>query len=421
MGKTENKILILVLVIVMAVTGVLVFYPTIVAPSSDVPVNNLHRESLSNSIKMLSIKNGTKYNDSVYAVVIDKFDIYKKESFLSNVETDVLKEDFIQTYLPIFIEESNSKFSATIWNENDHKEMLKRIAFLSGMKVDAEAKSVLSESQLSDLRKIKKVIDEYGKAKKIAGYSSFTSLKDADEKINLAKKYSFMVPLKNCKSLVNKLSKVKENIGRSHYQKVLSEVEGLANYRNMSEDTFKVMMKEADDALKEYKSNSSKYGANPPSHKILEERLMGYYRSADEFYNRKDININTNGQWQSISSPSSSYRAYQSTYNYHRASTDAIMSFTIKGYESFSFYVRSNGEASCDYLLVGLNGLPTVDSYKFSTKDKASSGTQLYNYQSVTLNNLSKSETYTIYVVYRKDSSVDKGDDRGYVLIPHVK
>jgi hypothetical protein len=44
----------------------------------------------------------------------------------------------------------------------------------------------------------------------------------------------------------------------------------------------------------------------------------------------------------------------------------------------------------------------------------------LYNYSPVTLNNLTKSRTYTIYVVYHKDGSDNKGTDRGYVLIPYV-
>ena len=96
------------------------------------------------------------------------------------------------------------------------------------------------------------------------------------------------------------------------------------------------------------------------------------------------------------------------------------MSFTIKGYDTFTFYIRSNGEPNFDYVIVGLDKMPTTgDNYK-DTKGIAQSGTSLYNYSAVTLNNLTKSKTYTIYVVYHKDGSNNNGTDRGYVLIPYA-
>ena len=119
-----------------------------------------------------------------------------------------------------------------------------------------------------------------------------------------------------------------------------------------------------------------------------------------------------------MTSPSYSYRAYKSTNNGRRNST-ATMSFTIKGYESFTFYVRSDGEAENDYLLVGVDGKPTSNYYYITTKGNPNGGTSISSYKIVSLKNLQKDKKYTIYVVYKKNGRKNKGTDRGYVLIPY--
>ena len=54
MNNTGKKILILGIVIAIAIAGILAFYPTIVAPPTDVPVNNLHKSSLEANINGFS-------------------------------------------------------------------------------------------------------------------------------------------------------------------------------------------------------------------------------------------------------------------------------------------------------------------------------------------------------------------------------
>jgi chorismate synthase len=61
-------------------------------------------------------------------------------------------------------------------------------------------------------------------------------------------------------------------------------------------------------------------------------------------------------------SPSTSYRAYQSSSNYNKDNSEATMYFTIKGYDTFTFYIRSNGESDHDYVMVGKDSRPTTSS-----------------------------------------------------------
>ena len=420
MNNTGKKILILGIVIAIAIAGILAFYPTIVAPPTDVPVNNLHKSSLEANINGFSDTENTIFNDSIYNVVVDKLGMYKSEGFMTEEEIDYQTKALVQKYLPIFTKLSHAKFRASTWRESDHKAMLDRIAHLRTLKVDYGETSAVAGSYETDLRRIEQIISNYKEAKKLASYSTFYSVSDANTKIQNAEKYRTMDPLSNCTDLTNKLAAVKSNIGNSHYYQVESKVNEMANYRNMTEEAFNSLMSTANSKIQEYDNNRSKYGYNAKTTDALKQKAAEYYRSAKEFYTRKEINISTNYQWTSMTSPSTSYRAYQSSSNYNRHSSDAIMSFTIKGYDTFTFYIRSNGEPNFDYVIVGLDKMPTTgDNYK-DTKGNAQSGTSLYNYSPVTLNNLTKSRTYTIYVVYHKDGSDNKGTDRGYVLIPYA-
>lgn len=420
MSNTGKKILILGIVIAIAIAGILAFYPTIVAPPTDVPVNNLHKSSLEANINGFSDTENTIFNDSIYNVVVDKLGIYKSEGFMTEEEIDYQTKALVQKYLPIFTKLSHAKFGASTWRESDHKAMLNRIAHLRTLKVDYGETSAVAGSYETDLRRIEQIISNYKEAKKVASYSTFYSVSDANTKIQNAEKYRTMDPLSNCTDLTNKLAAVKSNIGNSHYYQVESKVNEMANYRNMTEETFNALMSTTNSKIKEYDNNRSKYGSNAKSTESLKQRAADYARNAKEFFTRKEINISTNYQWTNMTSPSTSYRAYQSSSNYNRHNSDATMSFTIKGYDTFTFYIRSNGEPNFDYVIVGLDKMTTTgDNYK-DTKGNAQSGTSLYNYSAVTLNNLTKSKTYTIYVVYHKDGSNNNGTDRGYVLIPYA-
>lgn len=420
MKNTGKKILILGIVIAFAIAGILAFYPTIVAPPVDVPINNLHKSSLEANINGFSETENTAYNDSIYNIVVDKLALYKSEGFMTEDEVDYQTKALVQKYLPIFTKLSNAKFKASTWRESDHKAMLERIAHLRTLKVDYGETNAVAGSYENDLRKIEQIISNYKEAKKVATYSIFHSVKDANTKIQSAENYRTMDPLSNCTDLTNKLASVKSNIGSSHYYQVESKVNEMANYRNMTEQSFNSLMSEANSKIQEYDNNKSKYGYGAKTTDVLKQKAAEYYRNAREFYTRKEIDITTNYQWTSMISPSTSYRAYQSSSNYNKDNSEAMMYFTIKGYDTFTFYIRSNGESDHDYVMVGKDSRPTTGSNFTSTKGSPSSGTNLYNYKTVTLNNLSKTSTYTIYVVYRKDASVNKGTDRGYVLIPYA-
>ena len=422
MSNTAKKIIILSTAIILAVVGILVFYPTIVAPPKPVVTDNLHVRDLTTSLNGFSDRQSYVFNDSVYNTVVDKIGLYRDEGFLNDQEIDYQVKSLVQKYIPVFTELCYDKFNAITWRESDHTAIRKRIRELKELTVDEGATKVVTGSFLTNLSDIEGIIDTYYEAKQAASYTEFKSVTDANSKIAKAENYQNTPYIKNCKALVDKLANVKINIGKSHYSYVERQVSSLRDYHNMTKEQFRNKANDVNNKISEYESNKSKYGSAAKAVTTLKNRASDLYKEAMAYYDRPEIIIDTNNQWTSIISPSSDYRAFQSTSNWHRSSSSATMSFKLKGYNSFSFRIRSDGEQGYDYVMVGkLNTMPTINNNYTDTKDNSNAGTAIYNYKTVTFNNLDKSTTYTIYVTYRKDSSNDAGDDRGFVLIPYAE
>ena len=147
------------------------------------------------------------------------------------------------------------------------------------------------------------------------------------------------------------------------------------------------------------------------------------------------VNLNASNTYgwtdSSITPDSNSYYSYQSD-NYHQANSLATMSVTVVGYTEFTVYIRSNAESTYDYMVVRNLDAAAFTSYNnvstsgvkdhTSGRQNTNNGTSLSHYRTVTFttsDGLTADDTpHTFYIQYKKDSSVDTNEDRGYVLIP---
>ena len=145
--------------------------------------------------------------------------------------------------------------------------------------------------------------------------------------------------------------------------------------------------------------------------------------------------IDLNDEWRKsteISNPNSSEYdgVYESFSNYniedeYGDTTYATMYIDIVGYNNFYLYIRSYAESDYDYVMVSQldtdidgDSLENESSLiKSHTRGNQQSGNDISNYKLVKFNNIDGGE-HKITIVYRKDGSVNDGDDRGYVLIP---
>lgn len=115
------------------------------------------------------------------------------------------------------------------------------------------------------------------------------------------------------------------------------------------------------------------------------------------------------------------YCCYKST-NEGKGDSKAVMSITFSGYETFSLYIRSDGENPYDYAIVS-----TLDAEEYpgnreseysyvTTRNSQSADKKLSSYTRVEFT-AEKDGQHQIYVVYAKDEFVDSGSDAAYVLL----
>ena len=139
--------------------------------------------------------------------------------------------------------------------------------------------------------------------------------------------------------------------------------------------------------------------------------------------------VNLNSQWEKttvISNPDSTLYdgVYRSSSSYNVNNGVSTMYIDISGYSEFTLYIRSYAESSYDYVMVSeldktiTSGSSTTDTtlVKAHTKGNQKSGTTISDYTEVKYTNIDGG-SHRITILYRKDSSVNSGDDRGYVLI----
>lgn len=98
------------------------------------------------------------------------------------------------------------------------------------------------------------------------------------------------------------------------------------------------------------------------------------------------------------------------------------MKITFQGYSTFNIYIRSYAESNYDYTIASnIDAASYPKQYSDATvqahtRGNQKSGTTIDDYTKVSYT-VSDNNEHFIYVVYRKDASVNSGDDRGYVLI----
>lgn len=137
------------------------------------------------------------------------------------------------------------------------------------------------------------------------------------------------------------------------------------------------------------------------------------------------VSIDLNNQWRdSTTLVSPLGPVFESFSNYNVNSGVATMKITISGYDTFKVYIRSYGEPKYDYVMIsqldksitGTTSYSNTTYVKAHTYNNSQSGNAESNYTPVEYTNIGGG-THTITIVYRKDSSVHQGSDRGYVIV----
>lgn len=421
-SNSPYKVAILIIFILAAFAAVMYFQKTIVTPPMNVEVKNLHIMSVERDIDALTENKTMFYNDSLYILLKDKIDVFYYEDFINYSERDKLTESFVLKYAPIFKTLCMKRFNSPNWGDDDFPQWKRRIAELQDVALSGGS-SVAQGINGSGLATITDIMDDYKAAKGVTAVSAFTTMTNAETVISSANKYADQSYI-GLSDIADALRRVKNNIGNSHYNKLTLKTRGLSRYASMTETEFQRIVNDVNNAFSEYEANKSIYGTSARDLSSLKREASNYVSAANRYYSERyqpTIRVSLNSSWALTTSPNSFYKAYRSYSNIGQANSRATMFFDITGYSTFTFYIDSYAEGIYDYVMVGgLNQIPSEKSNYANTSGWQKPSTSFSYYKKVTFDNLDRSSTYRIYVVYMKDSGTNVGDDRGYVLLPNI-
>lgn len=142
------------------------------------------------------------------------------------------------------------------------------------------------------------------------------------------------------------------------------------------------------------------------------------------------VDLLNHGEWVDSETKVDNYPIYKSNASYNINNAWDIAKITFKGYPTFRIFIRSFSESSYDYILVS-----TLNNDYLATRENTSAMRSAYtntqytkahtrgkqsatNYEEVAFSDLDLSQEYYFYVIYQKDNSTHKDDDRGYFYIP---
>ena len=279
------KILLLVVAVIIAIGGVLLFMKTIVSPPQDLEFKNQFEVALNQKIDVFK-KVDSNNLEREFATLTDLAHRFKSESNIDDKLFDKEYTEIIGVYSPKFAQYCFGQFQKSVWDESEHKWMEERIAQLRKLTVEDGSRKIMDNYAESDGRFsiILKTIGKYREAKALSNRTGYSGLSEARSRISKANQYKQDDYLKNNAALMKALNSLPSRLEASHYASLRAKVNTLANYYNYSADSYDALSDNVVAALKEYKQNAQSVYGESRSLSDLEADASRYYNAAVEYY-----------------------------------------------------------------------------------------------------------------------------------------
>ncbi len=213
MKRTIIKLTILLVIIASLVTCIVLWKEAKLTPPNDLTYENEHKSDLENSINKISTVNlEDNYQECVY-----KLKRYEEEGLVDNKTINQFQKEFMDKYVPLFVEESNKKFQQEKWDKEpwNHKFMKNRIAELN--KRDKEYNNNMYSKQLG---RITEIITKYDKATDLSTWTRYRNIGITIYREKKAAEYKADTILRNCTKLVEKLNALPGKIRDNHLDSI---------------------------------------------------------------------------------------------------------------------------------------------------------------------------------------------------------
>lgn len=281
--KTFNKIALLIVSIVLAVGGILIFAKTRVEPPKALkPVNQYAMDLQKEVDKLSTFRNDIRRADSLFLLTKKKIAIYANENKIDGQKRDTYDKQMLVSFVPILVQYAHDKFQQSVWYKSNLDYIEERIAFIKSLPT---AFANMPNQHKADINELGNVLNRYRDARRVSMHRSFHGIAAARKSVSLAREYANDPWLRHCADLVHGLNQVRPSIGKSHYYYVQSQVNKLANYRSYSWSYFdNTLVQHVSDQIDVYKNNARKlYGSNYDVDQLLSEARY-YYQQAKSYH-----------------------------------------------------------------------------------------------------------------------------------------
>lgn len=293
MLKKVVKILLLTIAICSVIGGIFYFVKDIIVSPKKLDLTNQYVSKIKNDIdQIFSCKSSFIKTDSLYEMIDYNIIDYNKDKLLSKKDYNLLLENFISAYTPVFIDQSFKKFERPVWSIVDNEYMQSRIVKLKAYKVEHSGKIVSALENNSPnykrLDSIQNVIDCYNEAKGLMSKTSFDGISNVRLRISRARELSTMHHLCNCREIVDGLNQLPLNIHSSHYRYIENIPERFKDYRNYKRDAYSSYTEKLFSAIEDYSTHAG--GLYGFSYKVgeIKNECGEIYSQACEYYNWQD-------------------------------------------------------------------------------------------------------------------------------------
>lgn len=283
--KTTLKIGILLVALILAVGGIMIYAKTKVNPPTTPKQIDVYSSDLAQC--KISLRNASKKEsvDSVFFTIIDRIRIYSQEGKIRDAVTNKELDDAVGIYMPMYLRRCFEKFEQSVWYDSDHARMLVEIADLRKIK-HSDNTNVIDNSTQDSLNIIIQTINRYKQARRISKSTRFTGVSNAQSVISQARLLANDKYLSNCTDLKNALNSVRSEVAQSHYRYISAQVEKLSQYRYFGQSYYdNTLVPQVDAAVTEYDNKAVALYGKKQNVEPLWARARGYYDQASSYYN----------------------------------------------------------------------------------------------------------------------------------------
>lgn len=285
--KISIKIFLLLLFIVAAVGGVLIFIKTQVAPPGNVTFHDQYSAPLAATVSTVGDKPFPDNSDN-FRQAYHKIMFMYGEGIIADPQADSLIMKIDTVYGNSLVDYAYRLFNSPEWPE----ERLQLISnTIEDLRMDhlSHGEPAISASLENNFYNVDVVIANYRAAWEFTGDTVFRNLSDATQRINTIENYRLRPYLSNNNDLMAALDAMPRAINRSHYNYLESEINKLGTYRNYSENDYnRIVQPQVERATNEYISTTI-YGNNKIPMDPLRAKAERLILEASEYYDRIEM------------------------------------------------------------------------------------------------------------------------------------